>query len=170
MNRYVALLRAVNVGGTGKLPMADLRALCESAGFSRVSTYIASGNVLFESAMSSLDARARLARALQDYAGKPVGVQLRQPADLARLRDGNPWPGAAGNRVIVVFLEAPLPEGWESRVKGRGEEQLQAQADALYIHYGEGMRESKLVVPDASVGTARNLNTVARLAELSALP
>jgi Protein of unknown function (DUF1697) len=49
MIRYIAVLRAVNVGGTGKLPMADLIALCEHSGFTRVQTYIASGNVLFES-------------------------------------------------------------------------------------------------------------------------
>ena len=47
MTSYVALLRAVNVGGTGKLPMTDLRAMCEEAGFGKVQTYIASGNVLF---------------------------------------------------------------------------------------------------------------------------
>ena len=49
MNTYIALLRAVNVGGTGKLPMAELRTLCESAGFKDVRTYIASGNVLLRS-------------------------------------------------------------------------------------------------------------------------
>ena len=49
MTTYAALLRAVNVGGTGKLPMPELRAMCESVGFSKVRTYIASGNVVFES-------------------------------------------------------------------------------------------------------------------------
>jgi uncharacterized protein (DUF1697 family) len=49
MNTYVALLRAVNVGGTGKLPMADLKAMCDAAGFVQVQTYIASGNVVFKS-------------------------------------------------------------------------------------------------------------------------
>ena len=47
MNAYVALLRAVNVGGTGKLPMTQLKAMCEAAGFLSVQTYIASGNVVF---------------------------------------------------------------------------------------------------------------------------
>jgi uncharacterized protein (DUF1697 family) len=49
MTAFVALLRAVNVGGTGKLVMRDLIHLCESAGFRHVRTYIASGNVVFES-------------------------------------------------------------------------------------------------------------------------
>src|SRR3954469_20798170 len=52
MAAYIALLRAVNVGGTGKLPMSDLRELCEKAGFRKVRTYIASGNVVFESRMT----------------------------------------------------------------------------------------------------------------------
>jgi uncharacterized protein (DUF1697 family) len=47
MTTFVALLRAVNVGGTGKLPMEDLRALCAKAGFVKVRTFIASGNVIF---------------------------------------------------------------------------------------------------------------------------
>lgn len=50
MTTYVALLRAVNVGGTGKLPMKYLKELCEKQGFAKVRTYIASGNVIFESA------------------------------------------------------------------------------------------------------------------------
>ena len=53
METFIALLRAVNVGGTGKLQMSELRALCEHLGFLKVRTYIASGNVLFESNKSS---------------------------------------------------------------------------------------------------------------------
>ena len=77
MNAYVALLRAVNVGGTGKLPMSDLKALCERAGFLGVRTYIASGNVVFESRMSEAQVKAALESALEEYAGKPVGVLVR---------------------------------------------------------------------------------------------
>ena len=49
MTAYVALLRAVNVDGTGKLPMTILSGMCEAVGFSQVRTYIASGNVVFQS-------------------------------------------------------------------------------------------------------------------------
>ena len=52
MAAFIALLRAVNVGGTGKLPMSDLKAMCEASGFSGVRTYIASGNVVFTSGKS----------------------------------------------------------------------------------------------------------------------
>ncbi|RYE86040.1 MAG: DUF1697 domain-containing protein, partial [Myxococcales bacterium] len=71
---FVALLRAVNVGGTGKLPMTDLKKICEQAGFSGVRTYIASGNVVFTSELSAAGVKARLEARLADYAGKPVGV------------------------------------------------------------------------------------------------
>src|SRR5215510_14319784 len=71
---FVALLRAVNVGGTGKLPMSELKSMCEKLGFANVHTYIASGYVLFESRKSEGAVKAALEGALQRYAGKPVGV------------------------------------------------------------------------------------------------
>src|SRR5207245_463258 len=78
---FVALLRAVNVGGTGKLPMSDLKQMCEAAGFRKVRTYIASGNVLFESGNTAAEVKAALETALQTYAGKPVGVLVRTAAE-----------------------------------------------------------------------------------------
>src|SRR5262249_9079986 len=53
MSTFIALLRAVNVGGTGKLPMTDLTRLCSKAGLANVQTYIASGNVVFDSSLSA---------------------------------------------------------------------------------------------------------------------
>ena len=64
MTAFVALLRAVNVGGTGKLPMGELVRLCESAGFCSVSTYIASGNVVFSSRETEARVKARLEASL----------------------------------------------------------------------------------------------------------
>jgi uncharacterized protein (DUF1697 family) len=52
VSAFIALLRAVNVGGTGKLPMSDLKSICEELGFTSVRTYIASGNVVFASRKS----------------------------------------------------------------------------------------------------------------------
>jgi len=65
MTRYIALLRAVNVGGTGKLPMSELKAMCCDAGFARVETYIASGNVVFESKAAPSRVKAELEGRLQ---------------------------------------------------------------------------------------------------------
>jgi uncharacterized protein (DUF1697 family) len=57
---FIALLRAVNVGGTGKLPMGELKRLCEKAGFRKARTYIASGNVVAEGDGSGTQAKAAL--------------------------------------------------------------------------------------------------------------
>src|SRR6266702_4410401 len=92
MTRHVALLRAVNVGGTGKLPMADVRAICRDAGFTRVETYIASGNVIFESKGATLKVKAELEARLLAYAKKPIGVVLRTAAEMAAVLKANPFP------------------------------------------------------------------------------
>ena len=70
MTVYVALLRAINVGGTGRLPMAALKAMCEAAGFETVRTYIASGNVVFSADRSEPEVKAALEKRLKDYASK----------------------------------------------------------------------------------------------------
>jgi uncharacterized protein (DUF1697 family) len=64
MSSYIALLRAVNVGGTGKLPMTELKTMCERAGFTQVKTYIASGNVVFQSKLSEAKVKLALDAAL----------------------------------------------------------------------------------------------------------
>jgi uncharacterized protein (DUF1697 family) len=74
---FIALLRAINVGGTGKLPMGDLKRLCEKAGFRNVRTYIASGNVVAERDGSEAEAKAALEVELRVHAGNPVGVIVR---------------------------------------------------------------------------------------------
>src|SRR5262245_34811302 len=107
MNNYIALLRAVNVGGTGKLPMTDLQAMCRRAGFTKVRTYIASGNVVFQSRSTAGNVKSELERLLLAYAGKPVGVMVRTAAEMAAILDSNPYPKAAPNRTLVVFLDEP---------------------------------------------------------------
>src|SRR6516162_9230398 len=84
MTRYIALLRAVNVGGTGKLPMSELRAMCCDAGFARVETYIASGNVVFESKAAPSRVKAELEGRLH--------ATLRSPLVLWCVRHQKCWP------------------------------------------------------------------------------
>ncbi|MBV9562734.1 MAG: DUF1697 domain-containing protein [Bradyrhizobium sp.] len=168
MGSFVALLRAVNVGGTGKLPMSDLKAICEEIGFSDVRTYIASGNVVFKSRKSEAAIKAALEKALASYAGKPVGVLVRSAAEMAQVSADNPFPKLAPNRTIAVFLDHAPPADALSAVRGRKDEQIRLGKRELYIHYGEGMAKSKLIVPAAKAGTARNMNTVAVLAKMAA--
>lgn len=170
MAKFAALLRAINVGGTGKLPMAELRSLCEVLGFEHVRTYIQSGNVVFTTTLSAARATAALEQALAERLGKPVGVFLRKAADLECVLADNPFPDAPTKRVLVVFYDRPLPNGALSKVLTPGGEQLSAHGKELYIRYPDGQGPSKLKVPAVERGTARNLNTVAKLVELLRAP
>ena len=168
MTAFVALLRAVNVGGTGKLPMSELKAMCEALGFEGVRTYIASGNVVFTSNKSEAAVKKALEARLEAFAGKAVGVMARTAAEMQAVLKNNPFPRAAGNRTVAIFLDAPPPKDALGAVKGRKDEEIGFGTREIYVHYGEGMAQSKLVLPAAKAGTARNMNTVAMLAKIAA--
>ena len=163
MARYIALLRAVNVGGTGKLPMSELKAMCVAAGFERVETYIASGNVVFACQATERQAKAELEARLLAHAGKPVGVMVRTAAAMEAVLPGNPFPHAAPSRTVAIFLHARPPADTLDRISGRHNEELRAGRREIYVHYPDGMGRSKLRIPAARDGTARNMNTIARL-------
>jgi uncharacterized protein (DUF1697 family) len=168
MASFVALLRAVNVGGTGKLPMTELKAMCEELGFTSVRTYIASGNVVFASRKSEAAVKAALEKRLQAYAGKAVGVLVRSASEMEKVSADNPFPKAAPNRTVAIFLDEAPPKDTLAGVRGRKDEEIKLGKREIYVHYGEGMGQSKLVIPAAKAGTARNMNTVAKLAEMAA--
>jgi len=170
MTTFIGLLRAVNVGGTGKLPMRDLKALCEQLGFGEVRTYLASGNVVFTSGMSEAEIKTALEDGLAAYAGKPVGVMVRTGAELAAVLAANPFPDAPPNRTVAIFLDEPPPSDTLDDARGRADEEIVSGKREIYVRYGEGMGKSKLRIPAARTGTARNMNTVARLAALAAGP
>ena len=167
---FVALLRAVNVGGTGKLPMSDLKRLCEKAGFRRVRTYIASGNVVAERDGLGTQAKAALEAELKVHAGKPVGVIVRTAAEMANVVALNPFPDRAANYTVAIFLDrAPAADALKT-VKGHAEEEMHLGAREIYVHYPDGIGRSKLRIPAARDGTARNMNTAAKLAAMAAEP
>ncbi|MEM5435671.1 DUF1697 domain-containing protein [Paraburkholderia diazotrophica] len=168
MITYVALLRAVNVGGTGKLPMTELRRLCEEAGFINVRTYIASGNVVFESKLARRAVQAALETRLEAYAGKPVGVLIRTGKEMADVLHANPFSDEAPNRTVAIFLDGRPPADTLDRMTGQRNEKVALGKQEIYVHYGEGMANSKLKIPAAKTGTARNINTIATLAEWAA--
>ena len=165
---FVALLRAVNVGGTGKLPMATLKAFCEEAGMTNVRTYIASGNVVFDSRLGEAKVKALLEARLAAYAGKPVAEMVRSAAEMAAVVAANPFAERPGNRTVAIFLdEKPPADAIDEAVGLQGEEMILGTRE-IYVFYGDGMADSKLRIPAAKTGTARNMNTVAKLAEMAA--
>ena len=158
MPAYAALLRAVNVGGTGKLPMAQLQAMCEAEGYAGVRTYIASGNVVFHTGRDAAQVKAALERRLHQYTGKPVRVLVRTAAEPARILAANPFPEQAPNRTVVIFLDhAPAADALATVSRQREER----------VALG-GMAGSKLRIPAGEAGTGRNMNSVARLAAMAA--
>ena len=164
MTGWAALLRAVNVGGTGKLPMAELKALCEELGLEQVRTYIASGNVVFSNDRTEADLRGSIAAALLERYGIPFGVLVRSAGELAELAAQNPWPDRPANRVVAIFVDEPLSlDG----VTGQRDEVIALGKRAIYIDYRDGMADSRLGIPCAKAGTARNMNTVRKLAEMA---
>jgi uncharacterized protein (DUF1697 family) len=168
MGSWIALLRAVNVGGTGKLPMGELKTMCEELGFAAVRTYIASGNVVFSSRKSEAAIKSTLEKRLAQYAGKPVGVLVRSAEEMAQVASQNPFPKLAPNRTLALFLDrAPLAD-MLTTIRNQKDEQIRLGKREIYIHYGDGMAQSKLVVPASKIGTARNMNTVAVLAKMAA--
>jgi uncharacterized protein (DUF1697 family) len=164
----VALLRAVNVGGTGQLPMAKLRAICGEAGFARVETYIASGNVVFDSAASPARVKAELEKRLQVRTGKPVGVLVRTAREMMAVFKANPFPQAEPRHIYAFFLERRPPRDALLQAVGRNDEAMWLGDREIFIHYPSGMGRTKLKIPAVQAGTARNMNTIARLAELAA--
>ncbi|HEV7324585.1 MAG TPA: DUF1697 domain-containing protein [Bosea sp. (in: a-proteobacteria)] len=167
MKAYVALLRAVNVGGTGKLPMSELKAMCQDAGLLKVQTYIASGNVVFSSDADEAQIKAKLEARLQAYAGKPVGVLIRSADEIAGVLARNPFSDKPGNRTVALFVDGPIPADALADARGVQDELMRLGQREIYVFYGDGMAHSRLRIPAGDAGTARNMNTVAKLAEMA---
>jgi len=169
VSAYVALLRAVNLGPNNRLAMSELKRICEEAGFAKVRTYIASGNVVFESAKKEAAVRAALEKGLEAFAGKPIDVIVRTAQEMAAVVEDFPFKRVARNRAVEVFLDKKPPADTLEHVSGKDDEQIALGKREIHIAYGEkGIGRSKLKIPAAKEGTARNINTVAKLAEMAA--
>ena len=166
MTKYAAFLRAVNVGGTGKLPMADLRRMCGEIGFTEIQTYIASGNVVFASDEAKQAVKAALAEKLRVYADKPIAVVVRTAAELRRVLEKNPFPASDPRHTVAILLERKPPSDALAQAVGQADETMGIGDREIYVHYGSGMARSKLRIPAATDGTARNMNTIAKMVEL----
>jgi len=168
MTVYVALLRAINVGGTGKLAMKDLAALCTGLGFSNVRTYIQSGNVVFESRKAEEAVRKAFEAALTEVLGKPADVAVRMAAEMAMVAVSNPFMGAPAAKVGIAFFNRPLPKSASREIVIRGEEVVGIGPRVVYIYFPDGMGRSKLDLPKHwGPATIRNMNTVARLTAMA---
>jgi uncharacterized protein (DUF1697 family) len=165
---YVALVRAVNVTGTGKLPKEELMAMGEACGFEKVRTFINSGNLLFASRLAESSVQKRMEEKLTDYFGKPWRVHVRSASEMAEAARMNPFPDDKPSWVMAFFIdEKPVQKMLEEARDVQGE-RLALGPRLIYVSYGEGVGRSKLKLPAIKQGTARNMNSVAKIAELLA--
>jgi uncharacterized protein (DUF1697 family) len=175
MQTFIALIRGINVGGNKLVKMSELKMRCEALGLGDVRTHLQSGNVVFRTAIKD---RAKLAKSIEGALGVEAKVILRSAEELRKAIDANPMPEVAAREpsaFIVVFLDAkPSAAAMQSlRDAHAGPETMELKGAELYIHYGQGMGKSKLtnVLIERKLGvagTARNWNTVTRLAEMAA--
>jgi uncharacterized protein (DUF1697 family) len=175
MERHVALLRAVNVGGR-KLPMAELRALAEALGWSDVATYIQSGNLVFSAAGGAGELESRLEAAIGKEFGLEVPVIVRTAAQWRRYAPGTPFGAVAAkepSRLMLLLSKQPPVAGAEAVIEAKAAagERVRRAGDALWLHYPEGAGTSKLTpaLIDRAIGspaTARNYNTVVKVGEM----
>jgi uncharacterized protein (DUF1697 family) len=168
MTAFVALLRAINVGGTGKLPMSELAEMCRAASFADVRTYIQSGNVVFTSKLSEPTVKKKLEDLLAKKLGKPAGVMVRTGDELRAVLKSNPFKQAPPNRVLVLFLDGPPARAVFADLTGPDGEEVKLKGREVFVHYPNGQGKSKLKLPLANLGTGRNINTVSKLAEMAA--
>ena len=99
--------------------------------------------------------------------GAKVGVMIRSAAELAAVTKANPFADQPGNRVVAFFLDDAPPKDFAAAATNVADERLALGTREIYVHYPSGQGQSKLRIPAAKDGTARNMNTVARLAELA---
>ncbi len=173
--RYVALLRAVNVGGA-KLPMGELREVCAGLGWHAVRTYIQSGNVVFGSDEAPAALEAALEAAVERRFGFARPVIVRSAGQWAGYAAGSPFPAQEKDRpnhLVLGLAKAPLAAGAAEKLQARGAagEEVRQERDALWFWFPAGSGVSKLT-PAAiekaagSPVTTRNWRTVEKLAEM----
>ena len=168
MPAYIALLRALNLMGTRGLPMTELTSLCEDLGFQSVRTWIASGNVVLQSRKSESAVKSILESALTKRMGRPVGVMVRTAPEIAAVLAANPFTQNHSSHVMAIFLDAAPAADALAALKNHTKEELRLGLREIYVHYPDGQGQSRLIIPALKHGTARNMNTIAKLAQMAA--
>jgi uncharacterized protein (DUF1697 family) len=184
MPTHVALLRGINVGGGGKVPMADLRKLVASLGYGEVSTYIQSGNIIFTPVHENA---AALAAELEAAIGETFGIRttavVLSKADLGAVISANPYPDEPELRYVHgVFMLTDPDEALRTRIGQANEvavskgsrDEATIVGRILYLHTPDGFGTSELARDlllnrrsnPLATATARNWATISKLAAL----
>lgn len=170
--RYAAFLRAINVGKHNRITMVQLRELCERAGFTGVSTYLQSGNLLFETDLPEEAAAGTLEAAFVAHGLKNAPAIVRSLPDLASIVSGNPFrafPEAEFTRFVTLFRE-PLSE--TTRVKAHEQDLVVGVRERELLTVAPVVRErgldpaSFLPKNEKMLGTSRYFHVVEEVARL----
>lgn len=178
MTRHVALLRGINVGGNKGVAMAELRSVAEGLSLGEPRTLLQSGNLVFDSeGVSPADLEARLEAECEHRLGLSTEIHVRSAEQWADIRAANPFPEEAArdpaHLLLIAFRTAPQPAALQAlEAAYRGPERFGLNGREVYIVYPEGIGRSRLT-PELlgrhlGRGTARNWNTVTKLAALLA--
>lgn len=173
---YVALLRAINVGGGSPVKMADLRARLEKLGLGDVRTLLQTGNVVFTSRRTQ---RERLRREIEQAVAElvPRGPQvfLLTPDELRRAANANPFKDAAGSdrQCILVFLDGKPTAAARRKLQAQVDETyaIAVRGAVVYYTYPKSSAGRRRTIDFEGIlgrsGTGRNAGVVAKLVELA---
>jgi len=174
--KFIGLLRGINVGGRNKIPMSELRLLCEEIGWSAVQSYIQSGNLVFSAPAESAALEIDLEKAIDRRFGLSVPVLVRAAAGWSTYGGSNPFHEVSEtepNLVALALSKTPPKADAAIRLRERAAdgEQIVQIGDALWIYFKVGVGRSKLspTLLDRLVGspvTMRNWRTVLELERL----
>ncbi|WP_406724818.1 DUF1697 domain-containing protein [Streptomyces sp. GD-15H] len=176
---YAALLRGINVGGSRRVPMAELRTLMEGLGHDAVRTHLQSGQAVFTSPHGDEESlAAELAEAIERHFGFAVDVIVRDHAYLRGVADACPFPAAesAPKQLHVTYFSAAVGADRFTQIDGAAHlpEEFRLGDRALYLYAPDGLGRSKLAeqlarprITKGVIATTRNWNTVAKLVELT---
>jgi uncharacterized protein (DUF1697 family) len=178
MTTYIGVLRAINLGAYNKIAMSDLRVMLETLGFEDPKTLLLSGNIVFKTGSGS---SAKLESMLEAASTKHLKVTtdyfVRSAKEWQAIVDENPFKKDAksdpGHLLMMCLRDAPMPaqvKALQESITGR--EMVKAKGRHAYFVYPDGVGRSKLTIQKiekalGTRGTARNWNTVLKLAELA---
>lgn len=173
----MALLRGINVGGKQRVPMETLREMLTGLGCGSVRTHLNSGNAVFTHPDADAEGLAAgLERVITRELGLTVSCLVRTEGELRRVIDGNPFAGKEVDpaRFLVTFLSGPVDPAAVAGIDpaAYAPEEFALGEGVLYLHCALGIRDSKLAKRLTErrlgvVGTARNWNTVTKLAAMA---
>ncbi|MDO0937510.1 DUF1697 domain-containing protein [Streptomyces sp. DG2A-72] len=179
MTTYAALLRGINVGGSRKVAMAELRTLMEGLGYDGVRTYLQSGQAVFSSGHGDAESlAAELTRAIEKHFGFGVDVIVRDHAYLKAVAEACPFPAAdlEAKQLHVTYFSAPVDPDRFAEIDQAAylPEEFRLGDRALYLYVPNGLGRSKLAeilsrprFNKGLIATSRNWNTVVKLVEMT---